>query len=74
MVAGVSGTVIETNEDRGIEGFQEVVFNPFAEEKYFYVAGNPDEPIATADEVYFKASEEGEWTFLVKNPQGYDEI
>tara|TARA_R110002060_G_scaffold49061_2_gene60051 strand:- start:168 stop:716 length:549 start_codon:yes stop_codon:yes gene_type:complete len=74
LVAGVSGTVIETNEDTGVEGFQEVVFDPFAEEKYFFVAESPDEPIATADEVYFKASEEGEWTFLVKNPRGYDDV
>ena len=74
LVAGVSGTVIETNEDRDIESFQEVVFNPFTEEKYFHVAGSPDEPIATADEVYFKATEGGEWLFLVKNPRGYDEI
>ena len=82
LVAGVSGTVIKTNEGANIEGFQEVIFNPFAEEKYFYVAGNPDEPIATGDEVYFAAPEEAAfqredkppWTFLVKNPRGYDEI
>ena len=74
LVAGVSGTVIETNEDRGLAGFEEVVFNPFAEEKYFHVAGKPDEPIATGDEVYFKATEDGEWIFLVKNPRGRGEM
>jgi hypothetical protein len=74
LVAGVSGTVIETNEDRDLAGFQEVVFNPFAEEKYFHTSENPDEPIMTGDEVYFKATEDGEWIFLVKNPKGASEI
>ena len=74
LVAGVSGTVIETNEDQEIGDFQEVVFNPFAEEKYFHIAGSPDEPIATGDEVYFKATENGDWIFLVKNPKGPGEM
>jgi hypothetical protein len=81
LVAGVSGVVTKTNEGQSLSGFQEVIFNPFAENKFFHVANNPDVPIVTADEVFFQATEStalGEprenYVFMVKNPRGADEI
>jgi hypothetical protein len=65
LVAGVSGTVIETKEDRDLKGFVPFGFNPFGQNKFFHVNGKK---LVGADEVYFHASEDGKYTSLVKNP------
>ncbi len=65
LVAGVSGTVVETKEDQDLEGFVPFGFNPFGEKKFFHVDGKK---LIGAEEVYFHASEDGKYTSLVKGP------
>ena len=65
LVAGVSGTVIETKEGQELNGFIPFGFSPFVEPKYFNVDGKK---LITAEEVYFHASEDGKYTSLVKGP------
>lgn len=70
LVAGVSGTVIETREEEGPgSDFEVVKFDPFGK-GFFFTDSNPDTPLKTGDEVFFRASEDGQWEFLVKNPRG----
>jgi hypothetical protein len=69
LVAGVSGVVTETREGDVGGGFEVVQFDPFGK-GFFFTDSNPDIPLMTGDEVYFRADEEGQWTFLVKNPRG----
>ena len=66
LVAGVSGTVIETKEEQDLEGFIPFGFNPFGENKFFHVDGKK---LVGAKEVYFHASEDGKYKSLVKDPQ-----
>ena len=66
LVAGVSGTVIETKEGQELEGFEPFGFNPFGENKFFHIDGKK---LVSAEQVYFHASEDGKYTSLVKGPQ-----
>ena len=69
LVAGVSGKVIETREGDVSGDFEVVRFDPFGK-GFFFTDSNPDAPLKTGDEVYFRASEDGQWEFLVRNPRG----
>ena len=66
LVAGVSGTVIETKEEQDLEGFVPFEFDPHGQYKFFNVGGKK---LIGAEEVYFHASEDGKYTSLVKGPQ-----
>jgi hypothetical protein len=67
LIAGVSGVVAPTDPD--VSGMEEVRYDPFGA-GWFHLAGDPDKKeIKTADEVYFSASEEGQWKIFAKNPR-----
>jgi len=66
LVAGISGTVIETKEGQELEGFVPFSFNPFGDNKFFHIDGKK---LVNAEQVYFHASEDGKYTSLVKDPQ-----
>jgi len=73
LIAGVSGVVLETREGE-YSGFVEAIFNPFGENKYFHPVDDPKRKLTTAEEVYFEATEEGEWKLMVKLPEEEKEI
>jgi hypothetical protein len=66
--AGVEGTVVPLGSmPSGIPAD----FNPFGENPvpWFFLIGDPEKKeIVSASGVYFLATEEGKWKFLVKNP------
>ena len=64
LIAGVSGTVLEMNED--ISDMSEITYNPFGN-GYFHLMDDERE-IISSEEVYFNASEDGKWDIYVKNP------
>ena len=67
--AGVSGIVVPT--DSGNTGGMEVAqYNPFDKiAPWFYLTSDSEKKeIISADEVYFYATESGEWFFYVTNP------
>jgi hypothetical protein len=67
LIAGVSGVVVPTDNDTS--GMVQVTYNPF-DVGYFHQVGDDDKKqITTADEVYFNASEEGQWVIWAKNPR-----
>ena len=66
--AGVNGTVVPLD---GMGAGIPADFNPFGENPvpWFFLKGDAEKKeIISADEVYFLATEGGEWKFLVKNP------
>jgi hypothetical protein len=66
LIAGVSGVVSPT--DRNISGMIQITYNPF-DVGYFHEVGDPKKKeIISGSEVYFNASEGGEWTIYVKDP------
>jgi len=78
LVAGVSGVVAPTDSGN-TSGMELANFNPFdANAPWFYLNNDSEKKeIVSADEVYFYATEEGQWFFYVKNAQfsgkkGYD--
>jgi hypothetical protein len=78
LVAGVSGVVVPTDSGN-TSGMELANFNPFDSTAPWFYLNNDGEKkeIISADEVYFYATEEGQWFFYVKNPQfsdkkGYD--
>ena len=67
LIAGVSGVVIPT--DSNTSGMQKITYNPF-DVGYFHLVDDKDKKeIISADEVYFVASEEGNWEIWAKNPK-----
>jgi hypothetical protein len=67
LIAGVSGVVVPTDNDTN--DMVQVTYNPF-DVGYFHQVGDEDKKqITTADEVYFNASEEGQWVIWAKNPR-----
>lgn len=69
LIAGVSGKVVPTNND--ISGMVKITYNPFDEEApWFYKEGDSEKKeIVSATEVYFYATENGEWHIFALNPK-----
>jgi hypothetical protein len=66
LIAGVSGVVVPTNTDT--TGMIKITYNPF-DVAYFHEIGDEDKKeIISASEVYFNASEDGNWDIFVKDP------
>ena len=67
LIAGVSGVVVPT--DNNTDGMVKITYNPF-DVAYFHQIDDTDKKeIVSADEVYFNASEEGQWEIWAKNPR-----
>ena len=67
LIAGVSGVVIPTTNDTS--GMVKVTYNPF-DVAYFHIIDDEDKKeVKSAKEVYFNATEEGQWDIWVKDPQ-----
>lgn len=67
LIAGVSGVVVPTDNDT--TGMIKITYNPF-DVAYFHEVGDEDKKeIISADEVYFNASEDGQWEIWAKNPK-----
>lgn len=72
LVAGVSGKVISVN--RNTAGMELVVFDPY-DKGFFHLIDDPlKRRVVSADEVYFNASEAGDWKLWAKNPKFEDEF
>lgn len=66
LISGVSGVVIPTNNDTN--GMVEITYNP-KDVAYFHIIDDEDKKeIVSAEEVYFNATEEGNWNIWAKNP------
>ena len=66
LIAGVSGVVVETNND--INNMIPITYNP-NENGYFHEVGDVDaKEIISGSEVYFNSTEDGQWFIYVKNP------
>lgn len=64
LIAGVSGVVIPTNRD--VSGMHEITYNP-RDVGYFHIINDPEKKeILTAEEIYFVASEIGEYKIFAK--------
>lgn len=67
LIAGVSGVVVPTNNDTN--GMVKITYNPF-DIAYFHEIDDEDKKeIVSAEEVYFNASEDGNWEIWAKNPK-----
>jgi hypothetical protein len=67
LIAGVSGVVIPTNNDT--TGMVKITYNPF-DVAYFHIIDDEEKKeITSAEEVYFSASEDGNWEIWAKNPK-----
>ena len=67
LIAGVSGVVIPTNNDTN--GMIQVTYDPFGA-GYFHIIGDEEKKeVISAEEVYFIASEEGQWEIWTNNPK-----
>jgi RNA polymerase sigma-70 factor (ECF subfamily) len=72
LIAGVSGVVVPT--EGSLSGFEEISYSPF-DPGYFFKVGDPDvREIIGASEVYFKATEEGEWIMMAKDIEYSDKL
>jgi len=66
LIAGVSGVVVPTNNDTN--GMVEITYNP-KDVAYFHIIDDEDKKeIISAEEVYFNATEEGNWNIWARNP------
>ena len=70
LIAGVSGVVAPTDSGN-TGGMEQAQFNPFDEAApWFYLKGDSEKKeIISAEEVYFYATEDGNWFFYVKGPE-----
>ncbi len=67
LIAGVSGVVVPTNNDTN--GMLKITYNPM-DVAYFHVIGDEGKKeVVSAEEVYFNATEEGQWEIWAKNPK-----
>jgi hypothetical protein len=67
LIAGVSGVVLPT--DNNTNGMIKITYNPF-DVAYFHEVGDEEKKeIISAEEVYFNASEDGQWDIFAKNPK-----
>jgi hypothetical protein len=68
LIAGFSGVVVPTRSG-DINGMVMIKFDPLDEAPWFYVVGdNEKKQIVSADEVYFNATEAGNWETYAANP------
>jgi hypothetical protein len=67
LIAGVSGIVVPTNNNTS--GMVNITFNPFGLGYFHIIDDTLKREIISADEVYFYASEDGEWEIWAKNPK-----
>lgn len=67
LIAGVSGVVIPTNNDT--TGMVKITYNPFDVAYFHEIGDNDKKEIISAEEVYFNATEEGNWDIWAKNPK-----
>jgi len=66
LIAGVSGVVVPTNNTTS--GMIKITYNPF-DVAYFHEIGDEEKKeIVSGSEVYFNASEDGNWEIWVKDP------
>ena len=66
LIAGVSGVVVPTNNEKS--GMIQITYDPF-DVAYFHEIGDEDKKeIVSGSEVYFNASEDGKWEIWVKEP------
>lgn len=68
LIAGVSGVVGETRPG-DVSGMHAVTFDPFDAGVFHVINDSDKKEIISADEVYFHASEDGQWSFFVKGPK-----
>jgi hypothetical protein len=67
LIAGVSGVVVTTNNDTN--GMVEITYNT-KDVAYFHIIDDEDKKeIVSAEEVYFNATEEGNWNIWARNPK-----
>jgi hypothetical protein len=67
LIAGVSGVVIPTNNDTN--GMIQVTYDPFGSGYFHIISDEEKKEIVSAEEVYFNATEEGQWYIWTKNPK-----
>jgi hypothetical protein len=68
LFAGISGVIVPTRSG-DISGMIKIQFHPLDEAPWFYAVGDSEKKeIISADEVYFNATENGDWDMYVKNP------
>jgi hypothetical protein len=68
LIAGVSGTVIPTRSG-DTSGMIKIQFSPFDEAPWFYEIGDSNKKeIISGGEVYFNATEDGNWDIYLKEP------
>ena len=68
LIAGMSGVVIPTKSG-DISGMVKVQFNPFESTAWFYIVGDSEKKeVISGSEVYFNATETGDWETYVKTP------
>jgi RNA polymerase sigma-70 factor (ECF subfamily) len=65
LIAGVSGIVIPI--DGGLDSFEQIDFDPVNVGHFFRVGDEELKEVVGASEVYFKASEDGNWLMLAKD-------
>lgn len=67
LITGVSGVVIPTNNETS--GMVKVTYNPF-DVAYFHIIDDEEKKeVISASEVYFNATEEGQWDIWVRDPK-----
>ena len=72
LCAGVLGNVINSEGDNS--GYIPFSFDPLGEVIYFFVPSDSQKrKLASADEAYFLATEDGKYTTLLKNPKFINE-
>jgi hypothetical protein len=68
LIAGVSGVVVPTRSG-DTNGMIKVQYSPFDEATWFYEIGDVNKKeIISGSEVYFNATEDGNWDIYVKDP------
>ena len=67
LIAGVSGVVVPTNNDT--TGMIKITYNPFDVAYFHEISDEDKKEIVSAEEVYFSASEDGNWEIWAKNPK-----
>jgi hypothetical protein len=67
LIAGVSGIVLPTNDDT--TGMVKITYTPFDVGYFHEVDDKSKKEVISGDEVYFCASEDGQWEIWLKNPK-----
>jgi hypothetical protein len=67
LIAGVSGIVVPTNNDTS--GMVKITYNPFDLGYFHLIDDKLKRQVISGDEVYFNATENGDWDIWVRNPK-----